>query len=345
MYFLGKVGAEMSKIKVAELFSTIPGFIESTYSRWYEQLMQKALLRGTVDGYKETHHIVPRSFGGSNDQNNLVNLTAREHYIAHMLLWKMRFSGIYGSKMSFAFCTFIFKFKNSKHLTYKVTSRIYETFKKEYAELLSERLSGEGNHFYGKKHSDETKKIIGEKSKLKEFKSGPDHHSWGKKINVSAQGKLNRKIAIETLWNDPVRKQAMLETRKITNSKPETIAKRKKASDARIGVKRDPVSIEKTASKKRGKKAHEIFSPQALINIAEGRKHRTYTPEAKLKMESVARKMGQRPKSDEWKKQLSLSMTGIKRPTIECMHCGKIAVVANHNRWHGDQCKKKVNNE
>lgn len=38
--------------------------------------------------YCEKHHIIPRSLNGSDDKDNIVNLTAREHYIAHLLLWK-----------------------------------------------------------------------------------------------------------------------------------------------------------------------------------------------------------------------------------------------------------------
>ena len=37
--------------------------------------------------YKERHHIIPRCVGGSNDGNNLVELSFREHYIAHMMLF------------------------------------------------------------------------------------------------------------------------------------------------------------------------------------------------------------------------------------------------------------------
>ena len=39
--------------------------------------------------YSEIHHIIPRSFGGSDNPNNLVRLTAREHFIVHFLLYKM----------------------------------------------------------------------------------------------------------------------------------------------------------------------------------------------------------------------------------------------------------------
>lgn len=62
------------------------------YKRIYFQLIKKRKaepLQKTGDGTIETHHIIPRSLGGSNDDANLVNLTLREHYIAHLLLFKI----------------------------------------------------------------------------------------------------------------------------------------------------------------------------------------------------------------------------------------------------------------
>jgi hypothetical protein len=38
--------------------------------------------------FYEKHHIVPRCKGGTDDPSNLVYLTPREHYIAHLLLHK-----------------------------------------------------------------------------------------------------------------------------------------------------------------------------------------------------------------------------------------------------------------
>ena len=38
--------------------------------------------------YKERHHIVPRSMGGSDDADNLVCLTAGDHFFAHLCLAK-----------------------------------------------------------------------------------------------------------------------------------------------------------------------------------------------------------------------------------------------------------------
>jgi hypothetical protein len=57
------------------------------YKKIYEQLIHRARERTMVDGYTEIHHIIPRSEGGSNDKDNLVELTGREHFIAHKLLW------------------------------------------------------------------------------------------------------------------------------------------------------------------------------------------------------------------------------------------------------------------
>lgn len=62
--------------------------VTNKYSKYYHALCEKARARGPIDGYTEKHHIIPRSLGGSSDRSNLVTFTAREHYIAHMLLVK-----------------------------------------------------------------------------------------------------------------------------------------------------------------------------------------------------------------------------------------------------------------
>jgi hypothetical protein len=59
------------------------------YQKTYSSLIAKAQARTALIGYKERHHILPRSMGGTDDASNLVNLTAREHFIAHYLLAKI----------------------------------------------------------------------------------------------------------------------------------------------------------------------------------------------------------------------------------------------------------------
>ena len=58
------------------------------YTRIYNQLIERAQNR-TLEGYVEKHHIIPKCLGGSNNKENLVELTAREHFLCHKLLTKI----------------------------------------------------------------------------------------------------------------------------------------------------------------------------------------------------------------------------------------------------------------
>jgi hypothetical protein len=57
------------------------------YEALYKKLVDKAQNRSLDSSiYVEKHHIVPKCMGGSNAKDNLVYLTAREHFLAHRLL-------------------------------------------------------------------------------------------------------------------------------------------------------------------------------------------------------------------------------------------------------------------
>jgi hypothetical protein len=55
------------------------------YQKIYNQIINRAQNR-QLQGYKENHHIIPRCLGGVDDKENLVELTAREHFLCHKLL-------------------------------------------------------------------------------------------------------------------------------------------------------------------------------------------------------------------------------------------------------------------
>ena len=59
------------------------------YQKIYDALINKAQTRNKPEGYTERHHILPRCLGGLDTSTNLVNLTAREHCLAHLLLAKI----------------------------------------------------------------------------------------------------------------------------------------------------------------------------------------------------------------------------------------------------------------
>lgn len=57
------------------------------YKSIYDRLISKAKNRiPNPQDYYEKHHIVPRSIGGDDTDDNIVKLTYKEHYVAHKLL-------------------------------------------------------------------------------------------------------------------------------------------------------------------------------------------------------------------------------------------------------------------
>lgn len=104
-------------------------------------------------GYKERHHIIPKSLGGSDSKDNIIHLSAREHFIAHWLLWK----AYRNVQMAKAFN--LMKINPSGDVRY-INSRAYEVFKSEYSILLSTHMSGENHHNFGKTTPQEVKQKI-----------------------------------------------------------------------------------------------------------------------------------------------------------------------------------------
>ena len=124
-------------------------FIENKYYKWYKILT--AQKDRNIEGYTENHHIVPRSFGGSNKKENLVILTAREHFIAHLLLTKCT-EGINRKRMVNAYVLMAKCKDKNQERTYKVNANQYAVLKQE--SIKDKKLF---------RHSDETKKRISTK--------------------------------------------------------------------------------------------------------------------------------------------------------------------------------------
>ncbi len=81
-----------------------------------------------LDGYSENHHIIPKCLGGLNNKENMVLFTAREHYIAHLLLTKM-YEGDAKKKMHYAF--YSMRRKKIGMERYEPNSHIYEILVKK----------------------------------------------------------------------------------------------------------------------------------------------------------------------------------------------------------------------
>lgn len=115
-------------------------FLKNKYTELYYKIIESAR-NFPVDGYKENHHIVPRSLNGSNDALNLVLLSPRQHFICHYLLTKMvEKETFYWYKMINAF-TAMRMGRNNRPIY--MNSRLFETAKLEAIEIIKNRVVSE----------------------------------------------------------------------------------------------------------------------------------------------------------------------------------------------------------
>lgn len=106
--------------------------------------------------YVEKHHILPKALGGTDLKSNIVKLTAREHFICHVLLVKMTQGD---DKRRMAFALSMMCKSTLKHQRYLPrSSRWFESIR-EQSVLLRRGLKHK-SHSSGWKQSDETKKKI-----------------------------------------------------------------------------------------------------------------------------------------------------------------------------------------
>jgi len=112
-------------------------FLENKYTKWYNSIIEKAKKTNRNkkdDVYYESHHIIPKSLGGKEE----VLLTAKEHFICHLLLCRM-FTGSNKHKM----INVLIKMTYSKSDGQKrYTSKSFSLVRKLIAEKNSEMFKG-----------------------------------------------------------------------------------------------------------------------------------------------------------------------------------------------------------
>ena len=98
------------------------------YLKIYNNLIENRKANQNSGEYCEIHHILPRCLGGTDDKDNLIKLTYREHYVAHWLLTK-----IYPKepKIYYGFLCML----RDPHGCRKLTSRMVHNIKKNYSEF------------------------------------------------------------------------------------------------------------------------------------------------------------------------------------------------------------------
>ncbi len=124
------------------------------YKNIYNLLIEKAKARTVENVYVEKHHIVPQSMGGTNDATNIVKLTAKEHFVAHHLLWKIHRN----REMVHAFMLMC----NIKRdgIKYSVSAKEYQLLKEDNRKFRSEFMTGRIGNNTGRVLSQEWKDNI-----------------------------------------------------------------------------------------------------------------------------------------------------------------------------------------
>ena len=214
------------------------------YQKIYTDLIGRAIIskrkKNNIE-YFEEHHILPKCMGGKDDKNNLVLLTAREHFLAHWILTRIYPTNF---KIVYAFNCFCLT-----SYGYRKISKLYKYAKEKHINALKNDLETR------KKNSKSLKKLV-----------------W----MISPDGKKNTRINIdlvEKFVNLGYSRGRMIKSRKsATRETKEKISKsnkgkivstetRKKISKANGGR-----TYEEMYGKERADKLKQIRREQISIN-------------------------------------------------------------------------------
>jgi ribosomal protein L37AE/L43A len=171
----------------------------------------------TANVYVEEHHIIPKCICQDESSENLILLLPEEHFVAHQLLMKiykefpelifacirMTHSTKYTIRNNKCYSWIRVKFAKNQSVNRKGKKHSEETKQKiseaskrmwqnlEYRQIMSERMMGENNPFYGKTHSPEFIQKVKEYNKL--HFSGENNPMFGKTHTKEAREKISSK--------------------------------------------------------------------------------------------------------------------------------------------------------
>ena len=167
----------------------------------YQSIIEKAQKENREKGkgvYYERHHITPKFIGGSNEKDNLVLLTAREHFVCHLLLTKFVPDEYLGKAWN-AVYQFGASSKNQKRY---ISSRFYEIAKKRFIEDHVKRHTGSKRKKETVEKMREAAKRRWQKEKeqgiVRNYSNskGPKNHTQTQEHKDKKSKKLSKKIVV-----------------------------------------------------------------------------------------------------------------------------------------------------
>lgn len=187
-----------------------------TYKEFIQNILDTRGRFACGEEYHERHHITPKCMGGTNKEENLIDLFAREHFIAHKLLAE---ENPENNSLVFAWTCMAFS-GNRKQERCELTPDEYEAARKTISNVMSGENNpmygthrcGENNPMYGKHHLEESKEKIS-KATRERFKNPENHPMYGKhrsektrkKLSEVNKGKIilqfNKNIQLIKIWS------------------------------------------------------------------------------------------------------------------------------------------------
>lgn len=143
-----------------------------TYDKFIQNILNTRGRFACLDGYHERHHIIPKCMNGSNSKDNLIDLYAREHFIAHKLLAE---ENPQNYQLKYAYW-------NMCQCTGRDGQDKYIPTPEEYEEariFCHEAMSGENHPMYGKHHAQESREKMS--ISKKDMYNGENNPFFGKK--------------------------------------------------------------------------------------------------------------------------------------------------------------------
>lgn len=219
------------------------------YLNIYNSLIEKARTNiFNADDYFETHHIILKGLGGTDDNDNLVKMTARQHFVAHWLLFR-----IYPTNKKIAAAFHIIAFGTNcrntrkKHQGYMPSSR-----------SIAEARQAKVFHNKGNKHSPETIQKMKNtwQEKIKNGYIGPTNGKITSDETKEKQSlsKLGKERSIETI--DKIRATKKKQHQEYLNQN--NGVKKKLSTDTKNKIRQAAIERNNTLQKYEDKKQKEI---------------------------------------------------------------------------------------
>ena len=253
-----------------------------TYNSFITNILETRGRYLTEAVYKERHHIIPRCQGGADEEDNLIDLTAEEHFIAHKLLAKEN-PDVLSLQQAWACMAFMGK---DRH---EVTPEEFAECREAQAKLSKIRNTGKPSPQKGKTLAEEHKEKI--RTTCKRYKPTEE----ARRKQSAAQ--IGHEVSEET------RKKLSLKNkgRRMSDEFRQKCSECKKGNTNAKGHKLSEESIQKILETKKANGTYN-WSEERKQKYYETEHHWTLSEETKQKMSES--KKGKK-KSDTHKESLA----------------------------------------